>query len=55
MNILIHPAQGPVQHVNYHAVEENGGYSQPIPSRYPGAITVEFPDALPAITKEHSL
>jgi hypothetical protein len=55
MNILIHPAQGPVQHVNYHAVEENGGYSQPILSRYPGAITVEFPDALLAITEEHSL
>ena len=55
MNILIRPAQGLVQHVNYQAVEESGGYSQPIPSRYPGAITVEFPDALLAITEEHSL
>lgn len=55
MNILIHPAQGPVQHVNYHVVEEIGGDSQPIPSRYPDARTVEFPDALPAITEEHSL
>ncbi len=55
MNILIRPAQGPVQHVNYQAVEESGGYSQPTPSRYPGAITVEFPDALLAITEEHSL
>jgi len=55
MNILIRPAHGPVQHVNYQAVEESGGDPQPIPSRYPGAITIEFPDALPAITKEHSL
>ena len=55
MNILIHPAQGPVQHMNYHAVEDSGAGSQPIPSRYPDAITVELPDALPAITEEHSL
>lgn len=31
MNILIRPAQGPVQHVNYQAVEESGGGANPFP------------------------
>ncbi|MCP1446150.1 hypothetical protein J3D54_005282 [Pseudomonas sp. GGS8] len=78
MNILIHPAQFPMQHVSYRTVEESGGalpfvryrvttrertvyegttncegHTQSITTRYPDAVTIDFPDALPTITEEH--
>jgi hypothetical protein len=78
MNILIHPAQFPMQHVSYRTVDESGGarpfvryrittrerkmyegttnhegYTQPISTRYPDAVTIEFPNALSTTTQEH--
>ena len=77
MNILIHPAQFPVQHVTYRTLDESGvvvpfgggrvtgrerkvcggvssggGDTQPIPTRYPDAMIIEFPDELPSTPEE---
>jgi hypothetical protein len=71
MNILIHPAQFPVQNVTYRVLDGSGaispyvryrittrerkvfegvtdhaGISQPVPTRYPEAMSIEFPNTL---------
>lgn len=77
MNILIHPAQFPVQQMTYRTIGKSGevlpyvryrittrerkvyenttngeGYTQPVPTRYPDSVTIEFPNTLPDITEE---
>lgn len=37
----------------YEGVTNHEGDTQPIPTRYPDAMTIEFPDTLPATLEEH--
>jgi type VI secretion system secreted protein VgrG len=77
MNILIHPAQFPIQQVTYQVLTQDGavrpfcyfriktregkvyegttnvdGHTQRVSTRYPDALTIEFPFSLPLDTQE---